>query len=273
MIEAADAHFDRDREDKFFWLQYYHTVAKVLKWVLAHAKLPPGADPAETSQTTGAEGPRQLKSSQQGIGEEVVSAHESEAAAADSIGNQKSADVPSMIDMSDSVAAEGRPGADAVLESSSSSDRAAGTLPKVTSRQSMLEPDVLGKLLKFWVVLATRLSKGLPEPESVCGRMGHRSWCMNSGPTLSDRLLLDEVMMIIKSLVGIRQDLLEGVIFGQSFRDMATELLFNSLDHSVRGGMRDLVSLCAGSATPAGRCHLLTVWARYLTATLSHWQT
>lgn len=265
MIEAADAHFDSGREDKFFWLQFYHTVAKVLKWVLAHAKLPPGADPAETSQTTGAEGPRPQKSSQPGLGEEVVSARDPDSVNADTVSSQVVIDapgVPSASAISDSAAAgiaEGRPGADAVLESSSSSDRADGVMPKLTSRQIMLEPDVLGQLLNFWVVLATRLSKGLPEPQGGCGRMGHRSWCMNAGPPLSDRLLLDEVMRIIKSLVGIRQDLLEGVIFGQSFQEMAQELLFNSHDHSVRSSMRDLVSLCAGSSSPVGRCHLLTV--------------
>lgn len=265
VIEAADVHFDPAREDKYFWLQFYHTVAKVLKWVLAHAKLPPGADPAETSQTTGAEGPRPQKSSQPGMREEVVSARDPDSVTADTVNNLAANDapgVPSASGMSDSAAAgiaEGRLGVDAVLESSSSSDRADGVLPKLNSRQIMLEPDVLGQLLNFWVVLATRLSKGLSEPEGGCGRMGHRSWCMNAGPTLSDRLLLDEVMRIIKSLVGIRQDLLEGVIFGQKFQEMARVLLFNSHDHSIRSSMRDLVSLCAGSSSPAGRCHLLRV--------------
>lgn len=233
--------------------------------MLAHAKLPPGADPAETSQTTGAEGPRSLKSSQQGINEEVVSGRASATATADSGGSQPAVD-PSMSPPVNTVSpsgtagvTEGRPGADAVLESSSSSDRAAGTPPKSTPRQLMLEPDVLGRLVNFWVVLATRLSKGLPEADDACVRVRHAPWRMHAGPALSELVLLDEVMRIIKSLVTMRQDMLEGVIFGQSFQDMAKELLFNAHEDSVRAGMRDLVSLCASSASPAGRSHLLAV--------------
>lgn len=265
VIEAADSHFTAERPDKFFWLQFYHTVAKVLKWVLAHAKLPPGADPAETSQTTGAEGPRSLKSSQPGINEEVVSGRVSASATADSSGSQQGAELstsPTMKTTPDpgtSGVSGVRAGADAVLESSSSSDRAAGTPPKVPTRQLTLEPEVLGRLVNFWVVLATRLSKGLPEPDEGCVHMQPGAWRMHAGPALSQLMLLDEVMRIIKSLVAMRRDLLEGMIFGQSFEDMANELLFNAHDESVRAAMRDLVSLCAGTASPAGRGHLLTV--------------
>lgn len=258
---AADAHFTPDRADKYFWLQFFHMVAKVLKWVLAHAKLPPGADPAETSQTTGADGPRPLKASQPGISEEVMSAPDPESKVSDCGRIQGSTDVssvPSGIMGSEPVVGSlsgNRPGADTVLESSSSSDRACGSVP-TSARQVLLEPDVLGRLLTFWVVLATRLSKGLP---GSCGHASHHSWCVNNGPVLSDRVLLDEVMRIIKSLVGIRQDLLEGVIFGNSFQEMAKELFFNDLDCSVRCEMRDLVVLCAKSSSPAGRSHLLNV--------------
>eukprot|EP00892_Ulva_mutabilis_P012889 jgi/Ulvmu1/9973/UM059_0022.1 len=199
--------------------------------------------------------------------DEVVSGRASASATADSGGSPPAVDPPVSLTVNTAPSSgtagvtEGRPGADAVLESSSSSDRAAATPPKASSRQLTLEPDVLGRLVNFWVVLATRLSNGLPQPRSASGRMRHAAWRMHAGPALSELVLLDEVMRIIKSLVTMRQDLLEGVIFGNSFQDMAKELLFNAHEESVRAGMRDLVSLCASSASPVGRSHLLSVMA------------
>jgi hypothetical protein len=231
VIEAVKANYTTSRRDQQFWLLFYHTVIKVLKWIVSHSVM---LDSMEVSHGSAADCSK-IGADHSDAAKSPVSSEQADGCSLGKTGE-------------DGV---GKGGSLVVRESSSSSDRANTTVaPPGTGA---LTVPVLEAVLDFWLVLAARLSAGLPAAAAASPRWGM------STMELSEKKLLEDVMSTIRALVTAQPVLLDGMLFGSSIKHVVHQLFLSPANESVRESMRQLLCVCVSAASPAAQLHLLKV--------------